>query len=170
MYPPDEPDRDATRPEKDYFLSRSPERSLAQIAKVQGEMPEGRFTPPPHDWAHLRRTRRVLAEGGELRLLAVGDSIVAEIRLETWAVFRLEVPRVRRSHLFVLALGERLIVEPVCGRYQVDQDLIDGARLMRATRSTSSRIGRVMVRENTRPMMMVPSMTASAARMNLPRS
>src|SRR4051794_4746034 len=75
-YPPDEPDRDATLPEKDYSLSRSPERSLAQVAKIRADMPEGRFTPPPHDWDRLRRTRRILAEGGELRLLAVGDSIV----------------------------------------------------------------------------------------------
>jgi lysophospholipase L1-like esterase len=95
-YPPDEPDRDATRPEKDYYLSRSPERSLAQIAKIRGEMPEGRFTPPPHDWAHLRRTRRVLAEGGELRLLAVGDSIVADTMRSGWvAKLREAYPKAR---------------------------------------------------------------------------
>ena len=95
-YPPDEPDRDATRPEKDYFLSRSPERSPAQIAKIRGEMPEGRFTPPPHDWAHLRRTRRVLAEGGELRLLAVGDSIVADTMRSGWvARLREAYPKAR---------------------------------------------------------------------------
>jgi len=95
-YPPDEPDRDATRPEKDYFLSRSPERSLAQIAKIQSEMPEGRFTPPPHDWAHLRSTRRILAGGGELRLLAVGDSIVADTMRSGWvAKLREAYPKAR---------------------------------------------------------------------------
>lgn len=95
-YPPDETDRDATRPETDYFLTRSPERSLAQIAKIQGEMPEGRFTPPPHDWVHLRRTQRILTEGGELRLLAVGDSIVADTMRSGWvAKLREAYPRAR---------------------------------------------------------------------------
>jgi hypothetical protein len=95
-YPPDEPDRDATHPEKDYSLSRSPERSLDQIAKIQSEMPDGRFTPPPRDWAHLRRTRRVLTEGGELRLLAVGDSIVADTMRSGWvAKLRQAYPRAR---------------------------------------------------------------------------
>jgi len=95
-YPPDETDRDAAHPEKDYLLSRSPERSLAQIAKIRAEMPEGRFTPPPHDWSHLRRTRRLLAGGGELRVLAVGDSIVADTMRSGWvAKLREAYPRAR---------------------------------------------------------------------------
>lgn len=36
-------------------------------------MPKGEFTLPPSDWAHLGRTRRILTEGGELRLLALAD-------------------------------------------------------------------------------------------------
>lgn len=95
-HPLDEPDRESVPPEKDYYLSRSPERSLAQIARIRAEMPEGRFTPPPHDWAHLRRTRRVLAEGGDLRILAVGDSIVADTMRSGWvADLREAYPRAR---------------------------------------------------------------------------
>jgi len=56
--------------EKDYYLFSTPERSLAQIASIQAEMPAGRFTPPPMDWTPLQRTHRILTEGGELRLLA----------------------------------------------------------------------------------------------------
>lgn len=70
--------------EKDYFLFGSPCRSLAQIEKIQAEMPAGTFTPPSQDWAHLQRTRRILTEGGELHLLALGDSIVNDTMRSGW--------------------------------------------------------------------------------------
>jgi hypothetical protein len=71
-------------PEKDYSIFGTPQRSLAQIAKIQAEMIKGEFTPPPHDWKFIPRTRRILAEGGDLYVFAMGDSIVADTMRSAW--------------------------------------------------------------------------------------
>jgi hypothetical protein len=83
-YPPDQPAKDGVAPEPGYFFFSSPERSLAQIARIQAAMPRGAFTPPPTDWAHLKRTRRALAGGGTLRVLALGGSIVNDAMRSGW--------------------------------------------------------------------------------------
>lgn len=83
-YPPDRSATTNEAPEQDYFMFRTPERSLAQIGVIQSEMPPGTFTAPPNDWQHLRRTRRILTEGGDLRLLALGDSIVNDTMRSGW--------------------------------------------------------------------------------------
>ncbi|WCJ59250.1 SGNH/GDSL hydrolase family protein [Fontisphaera persica] len=83
-YPPDVGGGTNQVAEKDYYLFRTPERSLAQIQKIQQEMPPGQFTPPPADWQPLRRTRQKLMEGGRLRLLAMGDSIVNDTMRSGW--------------------------------------------------------------------------------------
>ncbi len=83
-YPPDVRERHEPA-EKDYYIFSSPCRSLAQIDRIQAAMPKGQFTPPPHDWAPLQRTRRLLTEGGGLRLLALGDSIVNDTMRSGWA-------------------------------------------------------------------------------------
>ncbi len=82
-YPPDVSTKREV-PEKDYAIFGTPVRSLAQIAKIQAEMVQGTFTPPKPDWAYLTRTRRILTEGGELHLLALGDSIVADTMRSGW--------------------------------------------------------------------------------------
>jgi len=82
-YPPDvTTEREV--PEKDYSIFGTPQRSLGQIAKIQAEMVPGTFAPPKPDWTHLKRTRRILTEGGELHLMAVGDSIVADTMRSGW--------------------------------------------------------------------------------------
>jgi lysophospholipase L1-like esterase len=81
---PDRPSRDREKPEEGYYLFTTPERSLKQIATIQKEMPKGTFTPPSQDWAHLRRTRRILTEGGDLSVLAMGDSIVNDTMRSAW--------------------------------------------------------------------------------------
>lgn len=83
-YPPDRPARDHTSPEPGYYLFSTPERSLEQIRKIQAEMPPGKFTPPQPDWIHLRRTRQRLTEGGRLRIVAIGDSIVNDTMRSGW--------------------------------------------------------------------------------------
>jgi len=83
QYPPDVPAQEEPA-EKDYYIFSSPCRSPAQIAQIQAAMPEGQFTPPAPDWRPLRRTRRLLTEGGELRLLALGDSIVNDTMRSGW--------------------------------------------------------------------------------------
>ena len=82
-FPPDRPGAQEDV-EEDYFLFATPQRSLEQIAAIQREMPAGRFTPPEPDWTCLQRTRRILTQGGELRLLAMGDSIVNDTMRSGW--------------------------------------------------------------------------------------
>jgi hypothetical protein len=82
-YPPDVRVQDEPA-EKDYYLFGSPCRSLAQIAAIQAAMPKGQFTPPSPDSGPLQRTRRILREGGDLRLLALGDSIVNDTMRSGW--------------------------------------------------------------------------------------
>lgn len=70
--------------EEDYYIFSSPCRSLEQIRAIEKAMPRGEFTIPKPDWTHLRRTRRILTEGGDLRLLALGDSIVNDTMRSGW--------------------------------------------------------------------------------------
>jgi lysophospholipase L1-like esterase len=81
---PDRSSKDRETPEEGYSIFGTPERSLEQIATIQAEMPAGRFTPPQADWKFLARTRRVLTEGGTLRILAMGDSIVNDTMRSGW--------------------------------------------------------------------------------------
>lgn len=82
-YPPDV--REQHEPtEEGYYLFSSPCRSLAQIRQIQAEMPKGEFTPPLRDWAHLQYTRQILTQGGELRMLAMGDSIINDMMRSGW--------------------------------------------------------------------------------------
>jgi hypothetical protein len=84
QFPPDLKPVSFDSGEPDYYLFSSPERSLTQVRQIQMAMPAGRFTPPPNDWKHLTRTRRILTEGGELRLIALGDSIVNDTMRSGW--------------------------------------------------------------------------------------
>ncbi len=69
-------------------------RSAAQVAAITGTLPPGEFTPPPHDWQHLPRTRRLLADGGKLTIVALGDSIVNDTMRSGWiGGLRHEYPR-----------------------------------------------------------------------------
>ena len=106
-FPADESAKDYHAPEKDYAIHSSPERSLAQIEKIQAEMPKGEFTPPPADWAHLARTRKALTEGGDLHVLAMGDSIVADTMRSGWvAKLREAYPKAKvRATVYVRGGG-----------------------------------------------------------------
>ena len=83
-YPPDRRSEQRETPEEGYSIFTTPERSLEQIARIQAEMPEGTFTPPAPDWSHLPRTRRILSQGGDLCILAMGDSIVNDTMRSAW--------------------------------------------------------------------------------------
>jgi alpha-L-fucosidase len=83
-YPPDLASKTNEATEPDYYIFKTPERSLAQIATIQAGMPAGEFTPPTNDWRNLPRTYRILTEGGDLRLLALGDSIVNDTMRSGW--------------------------------------------------------------------------------------
>jgi len=83
-YPADRPTKDGAEVEPGTYVSSTPERSLDQIRKIQAEMPAGSFKAPPADWKNLPRTRRILDEGGPLRLVALGDSIVNDTMRSGW--------------------------------------------------------------------------------------
>jgi hypothetical protein len=106
-FPLDESAKDYTVPEKDYATHSSPERSLGQIEKIQAEMPPGEFTPPPADWGHLARTRKILTDGGDLHIMAVGDSIVADTMRSGWvAKLREAYPKAKiRATVYVRGGG-----------------------------------------------------------------
>ncbi|HMO64520.1 MAG TPA: hypothetical protein PKE47_04730, partial [Verrucomicrobiota bacterium] len=94
QFPPDVRAEQFDPGEADYFLFSSPERSLAQVKQIQAAMPAGRFTPPANDWRHLPRSRRRLAEGGPLHVMAIGDSIVNDTMRSGWvALLREAYPR-----------------------------------------------------------------------------
>lgn len=82
-YPPDV--KTQSKPtEKDYFLFSSPCRSVQQINAIQAEMPKGRFTVPENKWTHLEKSRQILVEGGGLRILGLGDSIINDTMRSGW--------------------------------------------------------------------------------------
>lgn len=82
--PPDRPAQDGREPEPGTYLFSTPERSPEQIRRIQSEMPAGRFTPPRNDWSFLKRTRRTLLQGGDLKIVALGDSIVNDMMRSGW--------------------------------------------------------------------------------------
>lgn len=84
QFPPDRPAGKNQATEEGYYIFRTPVRSLAQIEQIQAKMIKGTFTAPSPDWTHLRRTARSLTEGGEFRLLALGDSIVNDTMRSGW--------------------------------------------------------------------------------------
>jgi lysophospholipase L1-like esterase len=90
-YPPDQRAKAYDPGEKGYYLFSTPERSLAQIEVIQAGIPAGQFTAPTPDRLHLQRIRRILTEGGELRLLALGDSIVNDTMRSGWVAKLQEV-------------------------------------------------------------------------------
>ena len=83
-HPPDRHSQQRQTPEEGYYIFTTPQRSLQQIATIQAEMPKGTFTPQVSDWSRLPRTRRILTEGGDLCILAMGDSIVNDTMRSAW--------------------------------------------------------------------------------------
>lgn len=105
--PPDQPWKHWVTPEEGYSIFGTPERSLAQIRKIQAEMAPGEFTPPKPDWTHLGRTRKILTDGGDLHILAVGDSIVSDTMRSGWVALLQEAyPKARiRGTVYVRGGG-----------------------------------------------------------------
>ena len=95
-FPPDRSSKTNEARENDYYIFRTPERSLEQIRRIHAEMPPGKFTAPPNDWKHLPRTRGILQDGGDLKILALGDSIVNDTMRSGWlAMLQEAYPKAR---------------------------------------------------------------------------
>ncbi len=83
-YPPDVKNQNFDAGEPDYYLFSSPVRSLQQIKTIQTAMPPGYFTPLTNNWQFLPQTHRILTEGGNLHIMAIGDSIVNDTMRSGW--------------------------------------------------------------------------------------
>jgi hypothetical protein len=125
LYPPNLPMRDEDA-EADYFIfsapleagtrigevpvevpapSRYPGRTLEQISRIESEMPEGTFAVAPNDWQHLTRTHRILTQGGDLHILALGDSIINDTMRSGWVAKLQQAYPMARIKLTVYVRG-----------------------------------------------------------------
>jgi hypothetical protein len=68
----------------DGIIIRRTERTLEQIERVYSEMPPVRYSPPAKRWKGLPRTRKLLAGGGTVRVVMLGDSIVNDTSRSCW--------------------------------------------------------------------------------------
>ncbi len=82
--------------EQVYVLSR-PERTMEQVEKAYAAIPPLRYTPPSTRWQFLPRTATALArEGGSLRVVMLGDSIVNDTSRSRWDdVLQVHYPKVK---------------------------------------------------------------------------
>ena len=60
----------------DGIILRNNERTLEEVQKAYSEMPPVQYSPPVERWEKLPKTRQLLTDGGTLRVVMLGDSIV----------------------------------------------------------------------------------------------
>lgn len=68
----------------DVYVIRGNERSLEQIQKAYAEIPPVQYTPPSDRWERLPKTKELLLNGGALRVVMLGDSIVNDTSRSGW--------------------------------------------------------------------------------------
>ena len=68
----------------DGIIIRTNQRTLEQIEKIYSEMPPVEYRPSPDHLNHLPQTRERLTEGGTLRVVMLGDSIVNDTSRSCW--------------------------------------------------------------------------------------
>ncbi|MDX1964706.1 MAG: SGNH/GDSL hydrolase family protein [Pirellulales bacterium] len=66
------------------YVSTKPEVPLVETAKAAAALPPLAYTPPADHWAQLPLTREILKNGGELRIVMLGDSIVNDTARSNW--------------------------------------------------------------------------------------
>lgn len=66
------------------YVIREPQRGLKDIDRSYAEIPPVAYEPPKDRWERLPRTRKILAEGGTLRIVQLGDSIVNDTARSGW--------------------------------------------------------------------------------------
>ena len=77
-------------------ISDAHERTLAEADKTYAAMKPVDYRPPADRWDALPRTKKKLAEGGELRVVMLGDSIVHDTSRSSWdLVLGREYPKVK---------------------------------------------------------------------------
>lgn len=73
----------AAAPDGSYIL-RQNERTLEQIEAAYAQMPAVCYCPPADRWDKLPRTKERLTQGGTLRVVMLGDSIVNDTSRSAW--------------------------------------------------------------------------------------
>ncbi len=66
------------------YVIRRNERSLEQVLQTYAEIPPVQYRPPVERWDKLPKTRKLLVEGGTLRVVMLGDSIVNDTSRSGW--------------------------------------------------------------------------------------
>ena len=68
----------------DGYILRKNHRTLEQIDAVYSQMQPIRYVAPPDRWENLPRTKQLLAGGGALRVVMLGDSIINDTSRSAW--------------------------------------------------------------------------------------
>ncbi len=68
----------------DGYILRKNERTLQQADKAYSQIQPVKFAAPTGRWKNLPRTKRLLAEGGTLHIVMLGDSIVNDTSRSAW--------------------------------------------------------------------------------------
>jgi hypothetical protein len=66
------------------IIIRTNERTLEQVLTAYAAIPPVRYRPPAERWERLPQTARRLREGGTLRIVMLGDSIVNDTSRSCW--------------------------------------------------------------------------------------
>lgn len=66
------------------YIIRGNQRTLEEIQDVYAQMATVRYAPPTDRWERLPLTRRRLLDGGPLRVVMLGDSIVNDTSRSCW--------------------------------------------------------------------------------------
>ena len=68
----------------DGIIIRQNERTLDQIDKLYAQIPPVRYVPSPERWKNLPLIKQRLVEGGALRVVMLGDSIINDTSRSCW--------------------------------------------------------------------------------------
>jgi len=80
--------------ENDVYVITEPVRTIEQIEEVYSQMPKVKYRPEPGRWKRLPRASSILEkDGGELRIVMLGDSIVNDTSRSEWNQLRYLVSR-----------------------------------------------------------------------------
>jgi alpha-L-fucosidase len=66
------------------YVLRGNERTLEAVLKAYSEIPPVRYCPPVERWEKLPKVRQLLIDGGALRVVMLGDSIVNDTSRSGW--------------------------------------------------------------------------------------
>ena len=68
----------------DGYIIKNNQRTLKQIDGTYSHMQPVSYSPPPKHWKKLPRTKKLLTDGGTLRIVMLGDSIINDTSRSCW--------------------------------------------------------------------------------------